>query len=429
MIGAACVPVLWQTMTEARPDLPWGLAPGLAIGAILHRPFLERSWRSICILGLLCGIAAIIKPTGFPASLAYIGLTAGGRLLSDCLASDIRTFREGIRRAGPPALLFTVAVSASAATLLGVHLVQTIQYVLRAMIYDRDFWVVDEPLRTGLQHYSIGFEGKLALNYWPWVGLALMAMRLGLALLSDRRDVGAAVAFLAAILVAYLIPSLSNLKSFFIGAFFYDAFIVTMMLNFFAVVAALDALVARLLLRPVWQHRLKSAIHFAPLAVAGCLFVASCIPGRIGLATALTPNQIQDIRTATAKVWSLLQQRSAATSDKGPVVVFSSFYPVTPTAIELYAAQANMPLDVRGEYFNRTAEAAEKALLASDVAVVSSSMPQNLPGPRMGDELIRRMEASPIMCLVDKFPLLAIREIRIYRRGGSDCSSATPDSR
>jgi hypothetical protein len=23
LVGAACVPMLWQTMTEARPDLPW----------------------------------------------------------------------------------------------------------------------------------------------------------------------------------------------------------------------------------------------------------------------------------------------------------------------------------------------------------------------------------------------------------------------
>jgi hypothetical protein len=429
MIAAASVPVLWQTMTEARPDLPWGLALGLAVGAILHRPFLERSWRSICILGLLCGVAASIKPTGSPASLACIGLTAGGKLLSDCLAADIRTFREGVRRAGPPALLFAVAVFASAATLLGVHLVQTIQYVLRAMIQDRDFWVIDETLLNSLLHYSIGAEGKLALNYWLWVGLALMAMRVGFALLSDRRDIGAAATVLATILVGYLIPSLSNLKTFFFGVFFYGVFIVTMMLNFVAVMTALDSLVSRLLLRPAWQYWLKSAIHLVPLAVAGCLFVADCIPGQIGLATAMTPDQIQDIRTATARVWSLLQQRSAVTPDKVPVVVFSSFYPVTSAAIELYAAQANVPLDVRGEYFIRTAEATEQALLASDVAVISSSMPHNLPGPRMGDELIRRTEAGAIMCLVDTIPLLTIREMRVYRRGDPGCTSTTPDSR
>ena len=32
LVVAACVPMFWHTMTEARPDLPWGLALGLAVG-------------------------------------------------------------------------------------------------------------------------------------------------------------------------------------------------------------------------------------------------------------------------------------------------------------------------------------------------------------------------------------------------------------
>jgi len=52
-----------------------------------------------------------------------------------------------------------------------------------------------------------------------------------------------------------------------------------------------------------------------------------------------------------------------------------------------------------------------------------------LPGPRMGDELIGRMDANPGMCLVDSLPLLNARVIRIYRRGDPGCGSSAPDSR
>jgi hypothetical protein len=91
--------------------------------------------------------------------------------------------------------------------------------------------------------------------------------------------------------------------------------------------------------------------------------------------------------------------------------------------------QARTPLDVRGEFFNRTLDAAEKALLASDVVIVTSSIPHNLPGPRMGDELIDRMDANPGMCLVDSLPLLTARVIRMYRRGDPGCGAEVPGSR
>jgi hypothetical protein len=434
LVGAACVPMLWQTMTEARPDLPWGLALGLAIGAVLHRPLLQRSRWSIFRLGVLCGLASAIKPSAFPASFACIGLAAGAQLACECLESGIQTFRAAVTRAGLPALLFAAGLLAGAAPIIGIELVQTIRYILRAMIHDRDFWVLDESFRTSLMHYSIGFEGRLALNYWLWVGLALATVRVCLAVLNDRRDVGMSATILAAGLIAYAIPTLSNIKSYFLGAMFYGVFIVTMMLNFGAVVAGLDAVISRLMLRPALQRWLSSGLHLVPLAAVLSLFLANCFPGRIRLPTGLTPDQIQDIRIATAKVWSLLQERSqgveaSAPPGKVPVISFSSPYPVTPTTIQLYAVQARMRLDVRGEFFNRTLDAAEKALLASDVAIVTSSLPHNLPGPRMGDELIGRMDANPSMCLVDSLPLLTARVIRMYRRGDPGCGTSAPDSR
>jgi hypothetical protein len=85
LVAAACIPVFWHTMTEARPDLPWGLALGLAIGAVLYRPFLQRSRWSVFGLGALCGLAAAIKPSAFPASLTCIGLAAGVQLVCECL--------------------------------------------------------------------------------------------------------------------------------------------------------------------------------------------------------------------------------------------------------------------------------------------------------------------------------------------------------
>jgi hypothetical protein len=436
MVGAACVPMFWHTMTEARPDLPWGLALGLAVGAILYRPFLKRSRWSVFGLGALCGLAAAIKPSAFPASLTCIGLAAGAVLVCECLEPDVGGFRAAVRRAALPALIFAAGLLAGTFAIIGFELVNTLNYIRIAMVDYRDFWVFDESFRDSLLHYSVGLEGRIALNYWLWFGLALISVRLGLALLHDSRDVGRSVTLLVAVLVAYAIPTLSPVKSYFLGAMFYGVFVVAMALNFCAIVAGLEGILSRLTLSPALRRWLVSGLHLLPLVVALSLFAHNCLPGRVELATRFNQDQIHDMRTATEKVWSLLQQKSlmpdaqaSVEADKVPVVTFSSPYPVTSRTIQLYAVQARMPLRVRRQYFNRTLDAAAKVLLASDVAIVTSSMPHNLPGPRMGDELIGRMDAEPGMCLVDSLPLLTARVVRIYRRGDPGCGTSAPASR
>jgi hypothetical protein len=436
LVAAACIPVFWHTMTEARPDLPWGLALGLAIGAVLYRPFLQRSRWSVFGLGALCGLAAAIKPSAFPASLTCIGLAAGVQLVCECLEVEVGGFRAAVRRAGPPALIFAAGLLAGTFAIIGIELVNTVNYILLAMVSYRDFWVADESFRDSLLHYSVGPEGRLALNYWLWFGLALIMVRLGLALLHDSRDVGRSITLVVAVLVAYAIPTLSPVKSYFLGAMFYGVFIVAMALNFCAVVAGLEGILSRLTLSPALRRWLVSGLHLPPLVVVLPLFVHDCFPGRVEVATKFNQDQIHDFRTATEKVWSLLQQKSlmpdaqaSLEAGKVPVVIFSSPYPVTSRTIELYAVQARMPLRVRGEYFDRTLDAAAKVLLASDVAIVTSSIPHNLPVPMMGDELIRRMDADPGMCLAASWPLLATKVIRVYRRGDPGCGTSAPDPR
>jgi hypothetical protein len=436
LVVAACVPVFWHTMTEARPDLPWGLALGLAIGAVLYRPFLQRSRWSVFGLGALCGLAAAIKPSAFPASLTCIGLAAGAQLVCECLEAEVGGFRAAVGRAGPPALVFAAGLLSSTFAIIGIELVNTVNYILLAMVSYRDFWLADESFRDSLLHYSVGPEGRLALKYWLWFGVALIMVRLGIALLHDRRDVGRSITLVVAVLVAYAIPTLSPVKSYFLGAMFYGVFIVAMALNFCAIVAGLEDILSRLTLSPALRRWLVSGLHLLPLVVVLSLFVYKCFPARVEVATRFSQDQIHDIRTATEQVWSLLQQRSlmpdaraSVQAGKVPVVIFSSPYPVTSRTIELYAVQARMPLHVRGEYFERTLDAAAKVLLAADVAIVTSSIPHNLPVPTMGDDLIRRLDADPGMCLAASWPLLAAKVIRVYRRGDPGCGTTAPNPR
>ena len=234
-----------------------------------------------------------------------------------------------------------------------------LNYIRVAMVDYRDFWRADESFRASLRHYSVGPEGRLALKYWLWFGLVLIMLRLGLALSHDRRDVGRSITLVVAVLVAYAIPTLSPVKSYFLGAMFYGVFIVAMALNLCAIIRVLEGILSRLALSPALRRRLVAGIHLLPLFVVLSLFAYKCLPGRVELATRFSEDQTHDFRTATEKVWSLLQQKSlmpdaqaSVQAGKIPVVIFSNPYPVTSATIELYAVQARMPLHVRGEYFD-----------------------------------------------------------------------------
>jgi len=85
---------------------------------------------------------------------------------------------------------------------------------------------------------------------------------------------------------------------------------------------------------------------------------------------------------------------------------------------------------MRGAWQIGRSMAPERTLLASDIAVVTSSLPHtflpagwetnSLPSPGMG---------NPEVCLVVSLPLRGAREVRIYRHSDHGCGASAPDTR
>jgi hypothetical protein len=427
LIGVACVPMLSQTVTEARPDLPWGLGMGVAIGALFRRPLLGRSYASLFLIGLFCGVVVALKPSAFPASVACLGFAACAATLSNYLETTERGAHALIRHAIATLVPFGCGLIVGAAAIMGVSFAQTVRYILKTMVYHSDLWATPGDLYYHLTFYSVGPAGSLALNVWFWIGLMLFAVRLSVAWFRDRTDVFRALALLSVVLVAYAIPTASIMKTYFLGSIFYGPFVVAMVLNYMAIVDGFETRRAGSRAVPGW---LGTAARFTPLGAMALIFVGVVALGRVALATSLDRNSIADIRTATERVWSLLLKNApqgptepSGRHGSGLVAAFSSPFPVTSSAIELYAVQARVNLDARGAYFFHDLDEAVRNLSSADFAIITSSIPHNLPGPRMGDELIRRLDAEPGMCLVDSMPLLTARVMRIYRRSATGCVS------
>src|SRR5262249_45627254 len=125
-------------------------------------------------------------------------------------------------------------------SIVGVGFVKTIHYILDTLIYNREFWATHEGTYDHLVLYSFGSNGRLAMHNWFWIGAALMAFRLGLAIFFDGRDLSRALVVLAIVVAAYAIPTSSSMTSYYLGAMFYGTFIVSMVLNFTAILENVD---------------------------------------------------------------------------------------------------------------------------------------------------------------------------------------------
>jgi hypothetical protein len=413
LIAVPCVPVLWHTVTEARPDLPSGLAIGLAAGAIVRRGVLDRSAGGLARLGIACGLAVSVKPTAFFAALALLGSSFAIRLFADCLAAG--GLRTSIRKALAATLWFMLPLIATTALLIGPALVETVTYILHVFVGQRDLWTTGESFSAGLLRFSIGGDGQFGLHYWFAIGAGLMLLRLVLASICGSAALRDALVLLVSVLIAYAIPSVATIKTYYFGAMFYGLFVVAMALNGCASAALFEELLVRFGLGNEIRRHLLTAGRVLALAFVLQLFLRHVVVGQISTATPLSAQQQESIRLATERLWSLLREIKPQTP--GPLYVgFSSPYPVTSATIQLYAARAKMNLVIRDELFYRSAQETGDALLRSEILVLSSSIQHTLVGPRVGDELINRMDAEKGVCLLDSMSFPDV-SLRVYRRG------------
>ena len=430
LIGLACIPMLSQAMTEGRPDLPWGLALGLAVGAIFHRPLFRRSYGSLLFLGLICGAAAAFKPTALPASVALIGFTVCVAVVCNCFELERRDLRALLKQASPTLLLFGLGFLGAVAAIDGVGFAKTIRYIVQTLIYDRTFWATPGGFLFHLTFYSVGGGGRTALKYWFFVGLVLFAVRFWLAR-NDRSDFRRTLALLAVVAAAYAIPTASVVKTYWLGAIFYGPFIVAMVLNYATIADRLAQAQGSVFAGAVGgQGRAATGLRLLPLVAVTALFLGQLAFGQVPLVVKLGQDGISDIRKGTERAWSVLAAalphetaQTLAWRGAPAVITIATPYPVIPATIQLYAIQANLNVDAEQGYFARTEEEAAKNLLDADFAIVTSSMPSNLPVPPMGDELIHQLDADPHMCLVESIALLTVREMRIYRRSETGCGA------
>lgn len=382
-VVALATPMFSFLVGEYRPDVYWGLLVGLSAMLAVERGVARGP---AAALGLLGGIALLSKPSASPASAAVLGTALLAALTADWL--ERRDDRRALWRG---ALRLAAVLLAVALPYLVVSADHIYQYITTVMRTQRDIWATQGTWRDhalfyvepGRLAFMLGWTAKLA-------GLAVV----NAAIWAWRRDT-AALARLAGgttvLAVAYAIPSISTVKSMFIGSLFYGTLLAYALWN-----------LVRFLGHLPWPRRAARAAGLALAGATALLWVP--VPGTI---TRSQPN-IAATDLLTRQVHQVLAERLRQRPPAAvPVVFVTSPGPVYDGSLRYMAKKEGLQATFHAGYTFRSLDAFRQTIAGSAFVVATepggSAESFAFPGLAFQAEVLALLRADPAFALKGEF--------------------------
>jgi hypothetical protein len=408
-IGA--IPVASLSITEFRPDFAWGFLNGLAATALLRPQLFAFNSKRLLLIGWLCGLALVSKPSASPATVAILAVAFGGAVLLHLGAQEHGVLPTRAREVARAIALIGLGAVIVAGPVYALTWRQVYDYIKLALFDLNDQNTIAGDLLFHVLYYSTGDGGRIVLGNAFWVLLAFWITVLAYAAIYARRSLPRLMCYLAVIVVAYALPSQTVVKSLFFGGAFYGVLIVSSV----AVTADLWRQLAQSRTRPVLLNGAAGLIG----AVGVALLVATNAIYHPVVLMAYAPDAHKDVVDATAQIWPLLRDHVLSHERNEPngriynVMVLSP-EPVTAGALSLYAATEDIPLRAYGFYYARTLDELVQQLKTMDFVVVTNSIPYQLYGPRLGDALMETMDLRADFMLILSYPRAVGGIVKVY---------------
>jgi hypothetical protein len=411
-IGA--IPVASLSITEFRPDFAWGFLSGLAAAALLRRRLFQLSWKRLLLIGLLCGLALVSKPSTSPVTAVILATAFAGSVLLHVLSGDRAAIPTRFRTIARVAALIGLGAAIVAGPIYAVIWRDVYAYIQLALVQLHDQNEVPGDFLFQLRFYTTGdYGGGIVLGWAFWALSLFWVAAFAYCATVKGGLLPRLIGYLAVILIAYAIPTYSDTKSLFLGGAFYGTLI------------ALSCAVAG----ELWCDAAKSRLPTGFIAgVAGLI----CVTG-IGLlvrANALdhpvvllstSPEMRKDMLEATAQIWSVLKdhvvsrERELAIPKTYNVMVLSPA-PVSAGNLSLLAVTQDVPLRAQAAYYAKTIDDLVLQIKNCDYAVVTSSVESHLYGPRLGDAFMKVMDDSQDFKPITSYSQLVGGTVRVYER-------------
>jgi hypothetical protein len=373
-------PFMMALITEFRPDLYWGLLCGVAICLLMDHNFLAGNRLQDSVTALATALALLAKPTASPATAVLLAVATFAAL--GCRWRETAADHGSIRMLLGRFLAFAGVVLIIVAPYFAENGSVVYNYIIEALAQGEiyrppgSFW-------DHLLYYSFGDTYRLGLYHALWIGIFFAAVNF---LLMWRRqqtnELRRLICYVGVVTVAYLVPTASPIKSYFLGGMFYGTFLLftlTMLSRFFE---SLEDAVGAV------KHR-EVLVKYAALGIL--LLAALTSVNNLSLATVNDPLESADVKAVNGLIIGALS--SAAANRNSPVTIdVPAADPINSDYVALAQAIRNIDVEVEGLYYVDSLEEQEAYIDKADYVILSNhsdlSSPGALPGAKLTPQLL-----------------------------------------
>jgi hypothetical protein len=349
VIAILAAPMFGSVLAEFRPDPVWGLLIGFSLALMASINLAHAPPYRLFMLGLLLGAAVLAKPTGSPASAVVLGIGLMVQAGLTRVALSNCSWRVLARGVG------TVILGAS---LLVIPYILTngrgiLTYILEVTRADNSVWKTNAPMLGHLTYYLNRGAGTLMLG-WVWF-VAVPTLILCVGILVRAREKIALCGFaglLSSVLVAYIIVSVSEVKSLMIGSLLYGS-----------IIGAVTWFLGQIVRHFPIRH---SVVFILGIAV----FVTQWVP-RAGMIQRSDPAMVVTDEANNAAFPAVL--RALRQSGDAKTVLITVPGPVYAGTLEFLALQQGVSANFKAGYTWNTWEMFMREIGGSDIVVLSES--------------------------------------------------------
>ena len=404
------LPLVGNLVTEFRPDICWGMLCGIAIYLMLNPTFLVGRRVDTIVPAIFVGLALLGKPSASPATAALMMFTA---LLAIWLQRPLLSSWKNVGA-------FVLVVLVIVGPFFALNAAAIYWYIHQGLV--EQYGIFDEPRSfwADVFYYSNGFINRFTLSSALWIGISLFVLNLAFLHLNGRRDdLSRYVCFAFATLVAYLIPTISPIKSPFFGSIFYGTFLL------FLVQGLVLAFGRGLeLAKPVRRTSTWGTIIGPAMLI---FFTAVTFHGWTLLSEPYV-RAVPEWNKAAEQLTAALEKKVTASTLAWPATVFvTAPYPLSHANISLLSRWHGLKMEGDGGYYLRSIEEEREHALRADFVLISEESLGRLPGAKLGLILLDWIKSSDDFELVTEFSFANGHHAYLFRKLATYISAGPGD--
>jgi hypothetical protein len=340
------VPMFGSVVAEFRPDPVWGILIGFSLAAMVTIDLVHARQSHLLGLGILFGAAVLAKPTASPASIVILGLGFIVQMGLTLWCQRPWSIGEVARKIG----IVTLGASLLIIPYVITNGLGILQYILTVMGADKEVWRTKTSVLGHFSYYLNRGVGPLMLGWIWYLAVPVILACAGVLIYArEKRSLISLAALLSALAAAYVIVSVSEVKSLMIGSILYGLIIAT-------VTWSLGQLVNRI-----------SSRHVLVLILGVAVFVTQWVP-RAGMIQRADPAMAVTDKATKAVFPEFLAALQKGERKTALVTVPGPVYAGT---LDFLARQQGVARDFQAGYTWNTWEMFSRGVASSDVIVLS----------------------------------------------------------